>query len=54
MSKKMGLVLIVIGAFIMIIGFFYVYKNKIPFLGNLPGDFTYEKENFKFYFKALE
>ena len=46
----MGLVLIVIGAFIMIIGFFYVYKNKIPFLGNLPGDFTYEKENFKFYF----
>ena len=46
----MGLMLIVIGAFIMVIGFIYIYKNKIPFLGNLPGDFKYEKENFKFYF----
>lgn len=46
------------GKWVIIIGFFlsvsgvilYFFGDKLYFLGNLPGDFKLEKENFKFYF----
>jgi Protein of unknown function (DUF2905) len=47
-----------IGKWVIIAGFFlsisgvilYFFGDKLYFLGNLPGDFKLEKENFKFYF----
>jgi len=38
-----GLVLALIGALILVTGRFF------PWLGNLPGDFSFEGENFKVY-----
>jgi Protein of unknown function (DUF2905) len=47
-----------VGKWVIIAGFFlsisgvilYFFGDKLYFLGNLPGDFKLEKENFKFYF----
>ncbi|MEW6088225.1 MAG: DUF2905 domain-containing protein [bacterium] len=45
-----GRVLIIIGFFIIIIGVFILFSDKIPYLGMLPGDIYIEKKNFRFYF----
>ncbi|EMN01438.1 PF11146 family protein [Leptospira noguchii str. 1993005606] len=44
---------LILGVLFLLVGFFILYGNKIPFLnylGKLPGDIRIEKENFKFYF----
>ncbi len=51
----MGKTLILIGAFILIIGIILnIAENEnykwLSWFGNLPGDIKIEKENFKFYF----
>jgi hypothetical protein len=39
----MGLALVAIGSLLWVSG-------KIPFVGRLPGDLRFERQNFKFYF----
>jgi hypothetical protein len=46
----MGKLLIIIGSVLVVIGLVITYSDKISFLGKLPGDFSIERENFKFYF----
>lgn len=46
----MGRALIIIGIAITVIGVIFTLAPKLPFLGKLPGDFIYKKENFTFYF----
>jgi predicted membrane protein len=46
-----GKSLIFIGVVIIIIGTILLFSDKLPFnLGRLPGDISYKKENFSFYF----
>lgn len=43
-------IFILLGIVLILIGVFFHFGARFPYLGNLPLDFKYEKENFKFYF----
>lgn len=45
-----GKVLIILGIIIIAIGGLFMFGNKIPFIGRLPGDIVVHKKNFHFYF----
>ncbi|MCO4845511.1 MAG: DUF2905 domain-containing protein [Sulfurovum sp.] len=48
---EIGKSIIFIGIVIIIIGVILLFSDKLPFnLGKLPGDISYKKENFSFYF----
>lgn len=48
---EFGRLLVIIGLAILFVGLFLLVAGKIfPWLGNLPGDFRFEGENFKIYF----
>ncbi|MEQ1878389.1 MAG: DUF2905 domain-containing protein [Bdellovibrionia bacterium] len=50
---ELGKSLILLGLVIVLPGLFLVYQDKLPFvkfLGKLPGDMKFERENFTFYF----
>ena len=41
----------IIGAIIMVAGLiFWLFHDKLNWIGKLPGDIHVEKENFRFYF----
>ncbi|MBU1853117.1 MAG: DUF2905 domain-containing protein [Candidatus Omnitrophica bacterium] len=46
----LGKILILFGAILVIVGLFFTFANKIPWLGRLPGDIYIKKGNFTFYF----
>ncbi|MDQ3022663.1 MAG: DUF2905 domain-containing protein [Bacteroidota bacterium] len=48
--QPLGKILIVTGLVIVVIGILFLFSDKIPFLGKLPGDITIKKENFTIYF----
>lgn len=48
--QPFGKILIIIGALIILIGVVFLFADKIPFLGKLPGDIIIKKKNFTFYF----
>jgi len=51
MQQETGKWIFIIGIFVAILGLiYYFFGDKLGFIGNLPGDFSVEKENFKFYF----
>lgn len=45
-----GKTLIVIGLVILTVGLILTFAPKVPYLGKLPGDIYYKKDNFVFYF----
>lgn len=46
----LGKYLIIIGFVIAAVGVFLLVSPKVPYLGKLPGDIFYKKDNFTFYF----
>ncbi len=46
----MGKLLIVLGLVLVGIGLLITLAPKIPYLGRLPGDIYYKRDNFVFYF----
>ncbi len=47
----MAKLLIMIGAIFLLSGMaYYVFGDRMNWIGNLPGDIRIERENFKFYF----
>ena len=48
--STMGKMLIAIGVIIIFIGLAFLFADKIPFFGKLPGDIYIKKERFSFYF----
>lgn len=51
MMTEIGKSIIFIGILIVIIGIILLFSDRLPFnLGKLPGDISYKKENFSFYF----
>ncbi|HNG06879.1 MAG TPA: DUF2905 domain-containing protein, partial [Saprospiraceae bacterium] len=42
--------LIIAGVILIIIGLiYYFFQDKLGWLGRLPGDFSYKKDNFSFF-----
>lgn len=51
MDQQTGKYILVAGIFIVVIGIIiYFFHDYLKWIGNLPGDFSIEKENFRFYF----
>lgn len=46
----LGKGLILIGVVIAVIGLILTLGHRIPYIGRLPGDIYYRKDNFVFYF----
>ena len=46
----LGRLLIVIGAILVIVGAVFLLAPKLPWLGRLPGDISFKRGNFSFYF----
>jgi len=45
-----GKLLIIVGVLLVVIGLVFLFADKIPFLGRLPGDIYIKREKFSFYF----
>lgn len=48
--QNLGKIIILAGVFLVIFGLLLTFSNKIPFIGRLPGDFVFKRDNFSFYF----
>ena len=48
-----GRILIFLGILLVIFGFIFTFWGNIPFLGRLPGDFSFGNEKFRFYFPIV-
>ncbi len=48
--SDLGRLLIIIGVLLVIVGAVFLLVPKIPWLGRLPGDISYKRGNFSFYF----
>lgn len=46
----MGRTLIVLGLVLLAAGLYISFGPRIPWLGKLPGDIAFKRENFSFYF----
>jgi hypothetical protein len=53
MFEGFGKTLIIIGLFLVIFGVVFVFWNKIPLIGRLPGDITIQKGGFTFFFPLV-
>lgn len=49
MFSDMGRLLIILGVAIFALGVLLTFVGRIPGLGNLPGDITVERGNFRLY-----
>jgi hypothetical protein len=49
----LGKLLILLGVFIILVGFLLLIGEKIPWIGRLPGDIIIRKKNFTFYFPIV-
>ncbi len=47
---EFGKILIFIGLLLAILGVVFIFGNKLPFVGRLPGDIAIERKNYSFYF----
>ncbi|HWR82244.1 MAG TPA: DUF2905 domain-containing protein [Candidatus Deferrimicrobium sp.] len=45
----LGKMLIVLGVLLVAGGVLFLFANRLPFVGKLPGDFVYRKGNFTLY-----
>jgi len=46
----LGRFLIIAGVLLVIAGAIFLLAPKLPWLGHLPGDISYKRGNFSFYF----
>ncbi len=46
----LGKMLIIVGIVFIVMGLAFLFGDKIPFLGKLPGDISIQKQRFSFYF----
>ncbi|MFZ0455116.1 MAG: DUF2905 domain-containing protein [Ignavibacteriaceae bacterium] len=50
---QIGKLLIFAGIFILVFGIVFMFGDKIPYIGRLPGDIIIKKKNFTFYFPIV-
>jgi hypothetical protein len=53
MPAHLGKILVVIGLLVAGVGVLFLLADKIPWLGRLPGDLTFRRGNFTFYFPIV-
>jgi hypothetical protein len=46
----MGKTFIILGVLFIVMGLAFMFGDRIPFLGKLPGDIYIKRERFSFYF----
>ncbi len=46
----LGKGLVILGVLIILIGLAFMFADRIPFLGKLPGDIYVKRERWSFYF----
>ena len=51
--EHIGKILIFAGIVIVVLGILFLFGDKIPLLGKLPGDLYIKKKNFTFYFPIV-
>lgn len=51
--QPFGKILILIGIISIAIGILFLFGDKIPFIGRLPGDIYIKRKNFTFYFPIV-
>jgi len=51
--QQIGKLLVFAGIFILVLGIVFLFGDKIPFIGRLPGDIIIKKKNFTFYFPII-
>ncbi len=49
----LGKLLIVAGGLLVVVGIVMLFGDRIPFLGKLPGDFTFKKDNVTIHFPLM-
>jgi hypothetical protein len=47
---EIGKLLVVVGGLILVVGVVILVGGRVPFLGRLPGDFSFSRGNTHFYF----
>jgi hypothetical protein len=47
---SIGKTFIIFGVMLVIVGLAFMFGDKIPYIGKLPGDIYIKKERFSFYF----
>jgi hypothetical protein len=50
MTDHIGKTIILAGVFLVVIGVAFLFSDRIPFVGRLPGDIHIRRGNFQFYF----
>jgi hypothetical protein len=45
-----GKMFIILGLILIVVGIAFMFGDKIPYIGKLPGDIYIKKERFSFYF----
>jgi hypothetical protein len=45
-----GRMLVIAGVLLVIVGLGFMFADKIPYVGRLPGDIFIKREKFSFYF----
>jgi hypothetical protein len=48
--SDLGRFLVIVGSILLVLGLVLWLGPKIPWLGKLPGDITYKRDNFTVYF----
>ena len=48
--QNIGRIFVISGIILLVLGLLFIFGNKIPYLGRLPGDIVIQKNNFTFYF----
>jgi len=51
--QQIGKLLIYAGIFVIVLGVLFLFGDKIPLIGKLPGDIYIKKKNFTFYFPIV-
>ena len=46
----MGKMLVMLGVLLVVVGLGFMFADKIPYIGRLPGDIYIKREKFSFYF----
>ena len=48
--SDLGRLLIVLGGILVVVGALFLLAPNLPWLGRLPGDLSFKRGNFSFYF----